>query len=95
VTIHTTAAKFHAANDIDGMRIAIEARRKFGHNAWMVALVECRSQPKPTVAPTEEIKPEPPQTDTRKIDMRAEPIQSGRTASGTLTKKSNLDITNM
>ena len=93
MTIHTTAAKFHQANDIDGMRIAIEARRKFGHNAWMVALVECRN--KPTVKPVKEIKPEPIQTDERKIDMRAEPIQSGRTASGTLTKKSNLDITNM
>ena len=95
MTIHTTAAKFHAANDIDGMRIATEARRKFGHNAWMCALVECRSKPKPTVKPVEEIKPEPIQADTRKIDMRPIPTPSGLTASGVKKRKSDISILDM
>lgn len=93
MNIARTAAKFFKANDIDGAEIAKKARAKYGHNAWMCALAEHKV--KPPVKPVEEIKPEPIQTDTRKIDMRADPIQSGRTASGTLTKKSKLDITNM
>lgn len=95
MTIATTAAKFFKANDIRAAEIARDARAKFGHNAWMVAIVEHRNLVKPTVKPVEDVKPEPIQTDTRKIDMRAMPTPSGMTASGVKKRKSDISILDM